>query len=241
MKLFSFIGVQMLVLAAGFGGCANVDPNSEEDVGVQAQAQAQAPKLNLSHIECTPDGKVLAHFVLLFAGDGQPGTLSGTYNGGAFGPVASDKHTGNVWHYNVILPAGYIDILSATTTTSTGAVVTLKNPSEYTGKYECGAPVAECPVKVEPTDLFCTDPGNPDEECGNFGLLPQGKDDGLTGTSFVSTQNAYVAIVKSGSKGCLNKGESAYRVYVNVTVGQTLLTPVDQNISHVTYCTCPPN
>ena len=235
----------MLVLAAGFGGCANVDPNSEEDVGVQAQAQAQAPKLNLSHIEreCTPDGKVLVHFVLLFAGDGQPGTLSGTYSGGTFGPVASDKHTGNVWHYNVFLAPGFIDILSATTTTSTGAVVTLHNPSEYAGDYVCCETVAECSVKVLPQDSYCTDKplGNPTDECANFGLLPSGKDDSLSGLSFVATQNAYVAIVKSGTKGCPNKGDAAYRIYVNVTKGQTLLTPYTQGISHVTYCACPDN
>jgi hypothetical protein len=247
MKMFSFIGVPMLVLAA-FSGCANVDPNSEEDVGMHTaaavKAKEQAPKLNLSHIECTPDGKVLVHFVLLFAGEGEPGELSGTYSGGTFGPVASDKHSGNVWHYNVILPAGYIDILTATTKTSTGADVTLKNAGEYAGPFDvCGAPpVAECPVKVEPAELFCGDPGNTAEECGSFGLVPRAyydKDGGLSGLSFVSTQDAYVALVKSGSKGCPNHPDSAYRVYVNVTVGQVLETPMGQDISHVTYCSCP--
>ena len=197
------------------------------------------PRLNLSHIECTEEGEVLAHFVLLFAGDQLPGELTGSYSGGTFGPVEPGKNSGNVWHYNVILPSGEIDIYEAKTTTSTGIPVELANPSEYAGDYECGT-VEECPIVVEPVDVYCTNKplGNPGAECGAFGLLPQGKDDNLTGLTFNATQDAYVAIVKSGNHGC-GPGYSAYRIYVNVFAGDALSTPRDQNISHVTYCACP--
>ena len=56
--------------------------------------------------------------------------------------------------------------------------------------------------------------------------------------TFPASQDAYVAIVKSGNHGC-GPGNSAYRIYVNVQAGDVLSTPVDQNISHVTYCACP--
>jgi hypothetical protein len=126
-------------------------------------------------------------------------------------------------------------------TTADGQVVSLHNPSEYSGDYYCGPVQEECPVVVESQDVFCTSTplGSPGATCAEFGLLPQGKDDNLSGTSFVATQDAYVAVVKSGTRGC-NPGESAYRIYVNVSEGDELLTPVDQDISNVTYCACPP-
>ena len=238
MKKHSIVGFGMLAVAALVNACgAATDDVSQNSAALRQNTKS--PQLNLSHIECTDQG-VLAHFVLLFAGSDQPGPLTGTYSGGSFGPIAPTKSTGNVWHYNVILPAGEIDILSATVTTASGVVVDLHNPSEYAGNYECGDIVEQCPVVVEPQDLYCTSTplGNPGEECGAFGLFPQGKDDGLTGVSFTATQDAYVAIVKSGSGGCA-PGESAYRIYVNVSAGDTLFTPVDQDISHVTYCACP--
>jgi hypothetical protein len=202
-------------------------------------AAKDSPMLNLSHIECTADGHVNAHFVLLFAGSATPGAITGTYNGGSFGPVLADKSSGNVWHYNVPLPAGEIDILSATVVAK-GQVVTLHNPSEYAGDYECGPEKPECSVAVAAQDLLCTDQPlkNPGSECGYFGLKPSGKDDGLTGLTHVASQNALLVIVKSGSGGCA-PGQSAYRVYTNVHAGDVLSTPADQNISHVTYCECP--
>jgi hypothetical protein len=245
MKKISRNGFGLIVAVAFLGGCA-VDVASEgQDDGIAElsstlrQQAKQDAKLNLSHIECTEDGDVLAHFVLLFAGSEQPGKLSGTYNGGAFGPTEASKNSGNVWHYNVILPSGEIEIYSATTTTAAGKSVSLHNPSEYSGTYECGE-VDECPIEVEAQDVYCTSKplGNPGAECGEFGLLPQGKDDNLTGTTFKATQDAYVAIVKSGNEGC-GPGNAAYRIYVDVSAGDTLSTPVSQNISHVTYCACP--
>jgi hypothetical protein len=49
---------------------------------------------------------------------------------------------------------------------------------------------------------------------------------------------AYAAIVKAGTQPC-GPGNAAYQVYQNVTVGQVLSSPSEQNISHVTYCACP--
>jgi len=233
------------LVIAGFGAGCSFEALPTEPSPVESQFQAatmkKAPMLNLSHIECLEDGRVLVHFVLLFAGTGTPGELSGTWSGGTFGPTAPDKSSGNVWHYNVFLPSGEIDILSASVTTAGGMMVSLHNPGEYAGNYLCGPEVPECPIVVEPADVFCSDQplGNPDAECGFFGLIPDGKDDNLSGLTFTATMDAYVAIVKSGTRGC-GPGSSAYRVYVNVSAGDLLSTPVDQGISHVTYCACPP-
>jgi len=244
MKTISILSVLAVATLVGACGGTADDGGSVEGPGQQLSSKGNVPSkdpmLNLSHIECTEDGQVLAHFVLLFAGKDEPGSLTGTYNGGSFGPVAPSKSSGNVWHYNVILPSGEIDIYSATTTTASGVVVSLHNPDEYAGTYQCGPDVDECPVKVDAQDVYCTDQplGNPGAECAAFGLLPQGKDDNLSGLTFTATQDAYVAIVKSGTHGC-GPGSSAYRIYVNVSAGDTLATPVDQGISHVTYCACP--
>jgi hypothetical protein len=123
--------------------------------------------------------------------------LTGTYNDGSatlpFGPIAATKNSGNVWHYNVLLPVGFINILSATTTTSSGASVILHSPEEYGGDYQCGEQTPECAIVVQ-EGLVCHTPyGNEGAECGAFGLLPIGKDDGLTGLTFAATMNAYVA------------------------------------------------
>ncbi|MCK6536093.1 MAG: hypothetical protein L6Q84_24260 [Polyangiaceae bacterium] len=238
MKKLTFV-ISAAVIASALAGCGLATDDTTDQTSSEARA-AQAPMLNLSHIECTDDGQVLAHFVLLFAGPAKPGPLTGTYSGGSFGPVEASKSSGNVWHYNVILPSGEIDIYSASATTASGQVVTLHNPGEYAGNYQCGPDVEECPVQVQPADVFCTDSPltNPGAECAAFGLVPQGKDDNLSGLTFVATQDAYLAIVKSGTHGC-EPGQSAYRIYVNVSAGDVLSTPVDQGISHVTYCACP--
>ena len=134
----------------------------------EAGPKVQDPMLNLSHIACLEDGSgVDAHFVLLFwAGTTPPPTLNGTYKNDPAGapiPFSADagKNTGNVWHYDVTLPSGYIEIVSA----SVGSVM-LHNPGEYTGTYDCGVPPSECSVVVEPQDVFCTDKplGNPQSE-----------------------------------------------------------------------------
>jgi hypothetical protein len=226
----------LLGIGALAGGCAaevDVDETSQE-----ARA-AQAVKLNLSHIECGEDGAVHAHFVLLFAGDATPGGLSGTYNdGGTFAVDGPYKHSGNVWHYDVTLPSGDIDITGATATLANGSTVSLHNPHDYAGDYDCGG--STCSVVVEPQDLICFDRPLGDEasECGAFGLVPASKDDDLEGTTHTATTDAYVAIVKSGSGGC-GPGNSAYRVYVDVSAGDVLGSPSWQDISHVTYCDCP--
>ncbi|HVH46668.1 MAG TPA: hypothetical protein VM925_30210, partial [Labilithrix sp.] len=99
--------------------------------------------------------------------------------------------------------------------------------------------VSTCEAYVEPQDVYCSSKplGNPKAECAAFGLVPIGKDDNLSGLTFTAPRNAYVAIVKSGTRGC-GPGSSAYRVYVDVQPGDVLSTPVDQGISHVTYCDC---
>ncbi len=236
-QTLSLVVFGSLIAVSAASGCVGMEEMSGES---SAELKKDSPMLNLSHIACAEDGTVTAHFVLLFAGTGTPGTLTGTYNGGSFSAEPS-KSSGNVWHYNVTLPSGEIEILSAQTTTSSGKVATLHNPGEYSGNYACGPEEETCPVVVAPADVYCTDQplGNPGAECANFGLdYTGGKDDDLSGLTFSATQDAYVAIVKSGTAGC-GPGESAYRIYVNVSAGDELATPVDQNISHVTYCTCP--
>src|SRR5688572_29791711 len=86
-------------------------------------------------------------------------------------------------------------------------------------------PIASCGT-VQATDLLCTASplGNERAECEYFGLVPAGKDDELSGQSVTASQDAYVAIVKSGSGGC-GPGNSAYRVYVNVSAGDSLGSP----------------
>jgi hypothetical protein len=240
--MLSMVLFGSVVAVTGAVGCVGMDELSSESSG-ELGKKAAAPKLNLSHIVCDENGGVTAHFVLLFAGDGQPGTLSGTlFGGGTFEDQEADKNTGNVWHYNVTLDSGYIEILTAQTTTSDGKVVSLHNPSDYSGTYACGEEQEEvCSIVVEPQDVYCTDKPlkNPGSECGHFGLeYTGGKIDGLSGLEYTALQDAYVAIVKSGNHGC-GPGNSAYRIYVGVEAGDKLATPVDQGISHVTYCDCP--
>jgi hypothetical protein len=239
MKKRFFVLSGMMAATMAFGCFAtSEDVELETDSMLQPAAKPNhSPKLVLSHIECTDDG-VLAHFVLLFAGKGTPGDLTGTYNGGSFGPIAPEKNSGNVWHYNVIFPAGELEILSASVE-ALGQTATLHNPGEYAGNYECGPIVEECPILVTPDKICLSQPlGNPGAECGYLGLVPSGKDDNLSGTTFPATIEAYVAIVKSGSGGC-EPGESAYAIYVDVQPGDILASPSDQDISHVTYCDCP--
>jgi hypothetical protein len=236
-SVLSMVMFGSLVAVVGCVGMEELSGESQAEVG---KKQAGTPKLNLSHIACTEDGDVVAHFVLLFNGSGTPGGLTGTYNGGSFGPISPDKNSGNVWHYNVILPAGDIEILSATVTAANGSTVTLHNPSEYSGNYACGPDEEVCPIVVE-AGLLCTPQplGNPGAECGHFGLdAVDGKIEVSSGTTVTATRDAYVAIVKAGNAPC-GAGSSAYNVYVNVSVGDTLEAPAHQDISHVTYCACP--
>src|SRR4029079_6288794 len=125
-----------------------------------------------------------------------------------------------VWHYNVYLPSGSIDITSATID---GTGIQLHNPDEYAGDYQCGGQSPACAGNGTQAGLVCTDHPltNPGDECAAFGLLPLGKDDGLTGLTFTATMDAYVALVKSGTHPC-GGGNSAYQVYVNVHAGDTL-------------------
>ena len=205
-----------------------------------AASTTNGPVLSLSQIGCTDAGNVVVRFVLRHAGDATPGDLTGTYGRGSFGPVAPLHITADVWEYDVTLPSGEISILTASTTTAAGEIVSLQDDGDYAGEYLCGLLPPECPVAVEPVDLLCVASplGSPTEECAHFELVPQDKDDDVTGTSVIATQDAYVAIVKSGTRGC-RKGAHAYTVYVDVREGDTLVSPAGQDISHVTYCACP--
>lgn len=227
-----------LALLAPLGACADRpdDPAFVEG----AQRARSTPQLNLSHIACAEDGSVEVHFVLLFAGDKQPGLLTFKYNEGESVSVEPGANTGNVWHYTTYLKSGWIDVTGAEVKTASGDLVSLHNPGEYEGYYEC-AKVEACHVAVTPQQFCLDNPlGNEGAECGYFGLDVLGKDDGLSGTSYASTRDAYVAIVKAAK---------CYQVFVDVAKGDTLESPwvwsekkqqdEQQDISHVTYCACP--
>lgn len=116
-----------------FTGHAYNDYHTEKKVGtVSKPTNCKEPQLNLSHIECTEKG-VEVHFVLLHVADGiTPGNVTYTY-----GTIAPGAHTGNVWHYTDYLPSGTYNIGSASVLVD-GELVTLHNPGEYAGTYNCG-------------------------------------------------------------------------------------------------------
>jgi hypothetical protein len=256
MSMRSFVAVGIVGLASVVVACSA----STEDATVQPAPASLDPaaknggnkavQLNLSHIECTPEGTVNAHFVLLFFGTSYPGPISGTYFDGTsvnpFPDTIPTKSTGNVWHYNVTLPAGYVDILTA----SAGGA-TLHNPGEYAGTYANGCtPPPVCDVQVQDIALYCTDKplGNEEAECDAFGLDPFAKYElGGSATSVGAHTSALLAIVKTGSGAC-GSGEASYQIFANVSAGDPLSTPTylgpngqpkQQGISHVTYCQCP--
>jgi hypothetical protein len=256
MSVRSFVTVGIVGLSSLVAACsastedATVQPAPASIDPVAKNGGNKAVQLNLSHIECTPEGTVNAHFVLLFFGAQNPGSISGTYFDGtsvqAFPTTIPTKTTGNVWHYNVTLPAGYVDILTA----SAGGA-TLHNPGEYAGNYANGCtPPPVCEVQVEDIPLYCTSQplGNEDAECDAFGLDPFAKYE--IGGNVVATTahtSALLAIVKTGSGGC-GPGQTAYQIFANVSANDTLSTPtyLDENgvpkqqaISHITYCQCP--
>jgi hypothetical protein len=256
MSIRSFVGFGIVGLASLVAACST---STGEDATVQPAPASVEPaakgggnkavQLNLSHIECTPEGTVNAHFVLLFFGAGDPGAISGTYSDGdsvqAFPVTLPTKTTGNVWHYNVALPAGYVDILTA----SAGGA-TLHNPGEYAGNYANGCvPPPVCDVQVQDIPLYCSAVlGNEDAECDAFGLDPLAKYEiGGSVSSIGAHTSALLAIVKTGSGGC-GPHENAYQIFANVTAGDPLSTPSylgpngepkQQAISHITYCQCP--
>jgi hypothetical protein len=240
MKTASLLVVGLFGATLAVTGCnglvADGSPPTPSGTIDPASARNASPMLNLSHIACADDGTVTAHFVLLFWGGSTPPDLVGTSNQGPF-TAAPEKNSGNVWHYNVTLSSGEVEVYSA----SVGSV-TLHNPGEYSGNYACGPENPSCPVSVT-AGAFCASPstlGNPGAECSSLGLdWTSGKDDNLSGASFAATETAYVAIVKGGNGNTCPNGESSYNVYVNVTVGDILTTGNGTGVSHVTYCACP--
>jgi hypothetical protein len=238
------LGSTIAALALVLAGCGS----ESSDVANSQQAAKAAAKptnpskdsqLNLSHIECEGE-RVNAHFVLLFGpADDPPGIVVKYTSGGdpiTNAPVAAEPvKTGNVWHYNVTLPSGYIEVLDAW-----AGETALHNPGEYTGIYTCGNPPDTCEELDGLVEgAYCSKPGNPGSECGRWGLTPFGKDDNLSGQVFTATMDAAVALVKSGAGECTGQGESGYNLYIGVNEGDLLETPYGQDISHVTYCVCP--
>jgi hypothetical protein len=105
------------------------------DYGCTFEVRAKL-KLNWSHATCVESGqnqyKVEVHFVLLNVPDGvTPGKLHYPY-----GEINPSKDSGNVWHYTAYLNDGNIKIDWAYVWVN-GEKVTLHNPNEYNGDYNC--------------------------------------------------------------------------------------------------------
>jgi hypothetical protein len=104
-------------------------------------------QLRLSHIECV-GSEVEVHFVLLNVPEGvSPGVLTYTY-----GTIQPGSHTGNVWHYVETLPGGYYNVTEASVWAG-DVEVTLQNPGEYTGIYQCD-PTGLTQVVITVSDQF---------------------------------------------------------------------------------------
>src|SRR5688500_8903817 len=88
MSVRSFVTVGIVGLASLVAACsastedATVQPAPASVDPAAKNGGSKAVQLNLSHIECTPEGTVNAHFVLLFFGPSQPGSIVGTYSDG---------------------------------------------------------------------------------------------------------------------------------------------------------------
>lgn len=110
---------------------------------VPVLATPKEPRLILSHIECV-EGKLEVHFLAQNVPDGvTPGDVSYWYRFDPAQPgfvyqrtITTDGETGNVWHYRDYPGNGYYDIVSASVDIG-GVTVTLHNPSEYKGTYDC--------------------------------------------------------------------------------------------------------
>ena len=245
-------GLAILALAsvAAASGCNStaVTPTSPAAGSSEIKpGGASAYQLNLSHIECVEGGKVEVHFVLLQVPDGKTPSQLSWYNGGVLQPlVTTSGKTGNPWHFSILVNPGFFNVTAASVIVD-GVVVSLHNPGEYSGQYNCSSNV--CGAFVTPqgwanNQLTClAHPlGSPSSECGLFGLAPDGAGDAGSGAqSQTTSQAALLAIVKDGSVGC-GPGNQAYTMYSPVAAGQTVFQPGYPNgggISHVTFCKCP--
>ena len=254
MKFVRRVNLGALVILAAFlavtqacstnDGASNVvAPSATSTSSLAAKPGGiSAVQLNLSHIECVA-GAVEIHFVLLHVPTGATvGNLSWSNNGVVQSPtVAPGPQTGNAIHFNVIAPSGTYNVTAATVQVN-GTTITLHNPGEYAGTYNCnqqpGCATFSLPAQYAGARVCLPVLGSPNSECGLLGLAPSGKDDPVASEPHPATQNAAVAIVKDGSVGCATG--QAYRFYSPVTVGQLLERPAGSGaISHVTYCACP--
>lgn len=100
----------------------------------------------------------------------------------------------------------------------------------------CGGGGGECDVSSVNQGWFCLGRplGDPVNECAYFGdFVPVGEGFNVTPGGLTANMTAGFAIVKSG--------RACYGVTVDVAPGDLLVIPaVQQGVSHVTYCSCPP-
>lgn len=208
------------------------------------------------------------HFVLLnFGSASAPGDLefryedAPDYTGDAKAlTVQAGKNTGNVWHYTAYLDPGWVKIVAAELVNDRESV-SLHNPGEYANAYcdgvlRCGVavihpeyPDSEPPEYLVDGQSFCADlpnydaesQGHDDDACQVLGLVWDGKVNLTDPSSVEAHKSAYVALLKSGSGGPAGcKGRFSYRIYFDVSEGETLYAPEQTgSISHVTYCKCP--
>ena len=99
------------------------------------------PQLNLSHIECVnPQANgnaVEVHFRLIGLDASVPvGDFVDFLSNGVWYQAPKGNYTGNGWHYTVWLPDGNYDIEAATVLVD-GVPISLHNPNEYAGDYNC--------------------------------------------------------------------------------------------------------
>jgi hypothetical protein len=242
LLVLGFVGVAALGMACTTSPDATVVQPEAPTLDTQAKA-ADGRLLNLSHFECNEDGTVNAHFVLLFAGKKNPGTLYVDSNQGSK-TAETDRNTGNVWHYNVTFAAADV-ILYDTTHVGT---TPLHNPTSFAGG-ECGGgdPVCETPVTAgvrcaSPTEVYgelgSQGISDPIRECDWLGLQLAGKQEFNLSSAL---ESHYVAIVKGGNGGdaCpLGQSGNIYNIYTNVSVGDPLVTGNQTGVSHITYCDC---
>ena len=99
------------------------------------------PLLNLSHIACAAD-KVEVHFVVVNLPDGVTPlalTFFGSWPGGTGSGIipAPTQISGPVYHYSFFGQDGFYEITGASLALSDGSSLSLHNPGEFTGTYQC--------------------------------------------------------------------------------------------------------
>lgn len=100
----------------------------------------------------------------------------------------------------------------------------------------CGGGGSSCDLSPVPEGILpCDDRpwGNPRAECAKFGnYVPVGDGWNVNGSSIIATAAGDFAVVKAG--------RACYAITKNVSIGDVLAAPSGFGVSHVTYCSCPP-